>query len=162
MWLAGRGETLAGLWGAPGYTYIGYPTQTGSGSAYRVRSSLGVSGQCRDTDGARKFLHYCFSYLQGDTLPANFALLQAEMEAYLAGNRTGWWGEELKITPEDAERFYALLDSITVLAGLDAPLEEILQEEAAAFFAGGTSLEQTQKSIQSRASLYLLEQYGVQ
>ncbi len=162
MWLAGRGETLAGLWGAPGYTYIGYPTQTGSGSAYRVRSSLGVSGQCRDTDGAREFLHYCFSYLQGDTLPANFALLQAEMEAYLAGNRTGWWGEELKITPEDAEQFYALLDSITVLAGLDAPLEEILQEEAAAFFAGGTSLEQTQKSIQSRASLYLLEQYGVQ
>ena len=159
MWLSGRGETLAGLWGEPGYTYIGYPTQEGTGSAYRVLTSLGVSGQCRDMDGAREFLSYCFSYLQDDALPANFALLQAEMDEYLAGNRTGWWGEELKITPEDAEQFYALLDAITVLAGSDAPLGEILREEAAGYFADSVSLEQAQKNIQSRASVYLQEQY---
>lgn len=159
MWLSGRGETLAGLWGEPGYTYIGYPTQEGTGSAYRVLTSLGVSGQCRDMDGAREFLRCCFSYLQDDALPANFALLQAEMDEYIAGNRTGWWGEELKITPEDAEQFYALLNSITVLAGSDAPLGEILREEAAGYFADGVSLEQAQRNIQSRARVYLQEQY---
>ena len=52
-----------------------------------------------------------------------------------------------------------LLNSVTVLEGMDKPLEDILREEADAYFAGGCTAQQAAKNIQSRASLYLQEQY---
>ena len=73
--------------------------------------------------------------------------------------RTDWRGEIKQVSEADAEQFYTLLDSIAILEGLDAPLSEILSEEADAYFAGGCTAEQAAKNIQSRASLYLQEQY---
>ena len=77
----------------------------------------------------------------------------------IAGNRTDWRGEVKQISEADAEQFYTLLDSISVLEGLDAPLIDILSEEADIYFAGGCTAEQAAEKIQSRASLYLQEQY---
>ena len=51
------------------------------------------------------------------------------------------------------------LNSITVLEGMDKPLEDILCEEADIYFADGCTAQQAAKNIQSRASLYLQEQY---
>ena len=73
--------------------------------------------------------------------------------------RTDWRGEIKQVSEADAEQFYTLLDSIAILEGLDAPLSEILSEEADAYFAGGCTAEQAAKNIQSRASLYLQEKY---
>ena len=42
---------------------------------------------------------------------------------------------------------------------MDQALENILSEEADAYFAGATTAQQAAKIIQSRASLYLQEQY---
>lgn len=159
--LAGRSEYAETVWfGEPSYTYAGFPTENGSGSAYRILSSLSVSPQCRDLEGAKAFLLFCFSYLQEDVLPANYELLRSEMDAYMEGNRTDWRGEITRISQSDAKQFYDLLDTITLLEGLDEPLAEIMGEEAAAYFAGACSAEQAAKNIQSRASLYLQEQYG--
>ena len=47
-----------------GYTYAGFPAQSGSGSAYQVLSSLGLGQQCGDPDGAKAFFEFCFSYSQ--------------------------------------------------------------------------------------------------
>lgn len=159
--LAVRSESAKEIWfGEPDYTYIGFPTNgEGSGSAYRILSSLAVSPQCRDLTGAKAFLAYGFSYPQDVSLPANYELLQTEMDEYIAGNRTNWRGETQKISEADAGQFYTLLDSITVLEGPDAPLAEILFEEANVFFAGGCTAEEAARNIQSRASLYLQEQY---
>ena len=159
--LAGRSKSAEEYWfGTPDYTYIGYPTADSSvGSGYRVLSSLGVSPQCRDLDGAKAFLTFCFSYLQEDMLPANAELLRSELEAYRAGERTDWRGNVQELSQTDADQFCALLDETTVLEGLDPALEEILQEEAAVYFAGGCSVGQAAEHIQSRASLYLQEQY---
>lgn len=73
--------------------------------------------------------------------------------------RTDWRGEIKQVSEADAEQFYTLLDSIAILEGLDAPLSEILSEEADAYFAGGCTAKQAAKNIQSRASLYLQEKY---
>lgn len=160
--LAGRSDTAASDWfGEPGYTYIGYPTADGTGgSGYCIYSSLAVSPRCRDLDGAKAFLNFCFSYRQDDALPANNTLLHAEMEEYMAGSRKDWRGESMRISEADAAQFYALLESVTVLEGQDPPLAEILSEEAGAYFAGGCTAGQAAGNIQSRASLYLLEQQG--
>ena len=102
---------------------------------------------------------FCFSYLQEDMLPANAELLRSELEAYRAGERTDWRGNVQELSQTDADQFCALLDETTVLEGLDPALEEILQEEAAVYFAGGCSVGQAAEHIPSRASLYLQEQY---
>lgn len=78
----------------------------------------------------------------------------------MAGGRTDWRGDVEIISPADAEQFYDLLDSITILEGLDASLETILCEEASVYFSGGCTAEQAAKNIQSRANVYLSEQYG--
>lgn len=160
--LAGHSENAAEYWfGEPDYTYIGFPADgESSGSGYRVLTSLAVSPQCRSLDGAQAFLKYCFSYMQDDSLPASYALLRSEMDEYIAGNRTDWRGEVQRISETDAARFYALLESITMLESMDAPLAEILSEEANVYFAGGCTAEQAAKNIQSRASLYLQELYS--
>ena len=159
-WLAGRGEYYAKTWGEPGYTYAGFPVESGSGSAYNILTSLGLGPQCCDLDGAKAFCTFCFSYQQENKIPANSALLRAEMDDFMAGNRTDWYGEVELLGESDAAQFYALLESITVRTGQDRALEDILCEEAAAYFAGSISAEQASQNIQSRAGIYLQEQYG--
>lgn len=159
-WLAGRGEYYAKTWGEQGYTYAGFPVESGSGSAYNILTSLGLGPQCSDLDGAKAFFAFCFSYQQENRIPANSALLRAEMEDFMAGNRTDWYGEVELLGESDAAQFYALLETITVRTGQDRALEDILCEEAAGYFAGSISAEQAAQNIQSRAGIYLQEQYG--
>lgn len=110
-WLAGRGEYYAKTWGEQGYTYAGFPVESGSGSAYNILTSLGLGPQCSDLDGAKAFFAFCFSYQQENRIPANSALLRAEMEDFMAGNRTDWYGEVELLGESDAAQFYALLET---------------------------------------------------
>ena len=157
-WLASR-EDIAKTWfDGAGYTYAGYPVGEG-GSAYLVLTSLGVSTSCRSLDGAKAFLAYCFSGKQESGLPANMEVLREELAQYKAGNRTDWYGEVENISEADEAKFLELLSSVTVLEGMDQALENILSEEADTYFAGAATAQQAAKIIQSRASLYLQEQY---
>ena len=100
------------------------------------------------------FFEFCFSYSQDGALPASLQRLQSELAAYRAADSDGG---ERPVSETDAAQFYGLLNGITVLAGLDGQLTEILQEEAAGYFAGSMTAEQAAQNIQSRASLYLQE-----
>jgi hypothetical protein len=62
------------------------------------------------------------------------------------------------LTREQADRFLALLELAEVLPGSTTEIFEIVNAEAAVFFAGDRSAEDTAKVIQSRVSLYLSEQ----
>ena len=73
-------------------------------------------------------------------------------------NRTDWRGEVQQVSEADAAQFDALLHSVSILEGMDAPLAQILQEEASTCFAGTIGAEQAAENIQNRASLYLKEQ----
>ncbi len=157
-WLSGREDIAKEWFDGAGYTYAGYPVGSG-GSAYLVLTSLGVSASCRDMGGAKALLEYCFSCEQEGGLSANMDVLRKEFAQYKLGNRTDWYGNPETITDADEAKFMELLNSITVLEGMDKPLEDILREEADAYFAGGCTAQQAAKNIQSRASLYLQEQY---
>ena len=157
-WLASRGDIAKEWFDGAGYTYAGYPVGEG-GSAYLVLTSLGVSTSCQNLAGAKAFLAYCFSGKQESGLPANRKALREELAQYKLGNRTNWYGEPETISEADEEKFMELLGSVTVLEGMDKSLEDILSEEANAYFAGAATAEQTARTIQSRASLYLQEQY---
>ena len=157
-WLASREDIAKEWFDGAGYTYAGYPVGEG-GSAYLVLTSLGVSTSCQNLAGAKAFLAYCFSGKQESGLPANMEVLREELAQYKAGNRTDWYGEVENISEADEAKFLELLSSVTVLEGMDQALENILSEEADAYFAGATTAQQAAKIIQSRASLYLQEQY---
>ena len=157
-WLASRGDIAKTWFDGAGYTYAGYPVGSG-GSAYLVLASLGVSTSCQNRAGAKAFLAYCFSGKQESGLPANRKALREELAQYKLGNRTNWYGEPETISEADEEKFMELLGSVTVLEGMEKSLEDILSEEANAYFAGAATAEQTARTIQSRASLYLQEQY---
>ena len=59
------------------------------------------------------------------------------------------------------EQLYALLDSTNkAFIAADKPLVEIITGEAAAYFHGDRSLEETVRVIQSRAGIYVAERYG--
>ena len=73
---------------------------------------------------------------------------------------TGFF-EDIYLTDGQLEQLYALLNSTTrAYTAADKPLVEIITGEAAAYFQGDRSLEETVRLIQSRASLYVGEKYG--
>lgn len=63
------------------------------------------------------------------------------------------------LAPNEAqmERFWDLYNAIDSVAGNDAEIMEIILEEAAPYFAGDKSLDETADLIQSRVSLYVNE-----
>lgn len=150
--ICGKEEDLAEFWGAPGYTYIGYPTSAGSGSSCEIDISLGISPQCR-----KEFLLYAFSRILNDSFPGNVELLRSEPAAYRTGERFDWDGEVPVLDQADEDKLWGLLNSITLPGSMGSTLEAILRGETAKYFAGDCTVEQAAQRIQTRASLYLSE-----
>lgn len=61
------------------------------------------------------------------------------------------------VSQEEYDQIMALYNSIDRMTGSDEALCELVEERAAAYFAGDRSLEETVKLIQSAAGLYLSE-----
>lgn len=75
-----------------------------------------------------------------------------------------WFGDPIvmaayQMPPNEAqmERFWRLYDSIDRMSGDDRILQDIILEQAAPYFAGDKSLEETADLIQRRAQLYVNE-----
>ena len=64
------------------------------------------------------------------------------------------------MTQSDADKLYAFLDSIETLTYYDEAVNEIILDEASAFFAGKRSAAECAGLIQDRVSTYVAEQYG--
>ena len=142
-----------------GYTYAGIPNDDTCGTMMSITLSLGVSGSCRNEAGAAEFLTFCRGYeLRG--IPADMLRLQAEIDAQKATGQEDDLDVRNVISPEDAEKFYALLEQKPVLENQDDALVDILCEEAAPYFAGDCDEQTAAKAMQARTKLLLLEQAG--
>lgn len=158
--IAGMENYAANWFGSNGYIYVGVPNDVSSGSAYGLTTSIGISMQCRDTAGAMEFVDFCFDYFgdNSETFPASNVKLHERMELYIAGEQRNWLGETVVVSEADAAQFFDMLSRITVLKKNDSAVLQIIKEEAAAYFSNQVSDEQAAESIQSRVSLYLMEQ----
>ena len=142
-----------------GYTYAGIPNEDTCGTMMSITLSLGVSGLCRNEAGAAEFLTFCRGYeLRG--IPADMLRLQAEIDAQKATGQEDDLDVRNVISPEDAEKFYALLEQKPVLKNQDDALVDILCEEAAPYFAGDVDEKTAAQAMQARTKLLLLEQAG--
>ncbi|MEG2383702.1 MAG: hypothetical protein RSB39_08950, partial [Oscillospiraceae bacterium] len=62
------------------------------------------------------------------------------------------------ITQEEADQIRALIDSVEKTGIYDESIMGIIKEEAALFFKGEKTVEQTAEMVQSRMSIYVNEQ----
>ena len=169
-----------GYFGEP-VTLIGYPTEEGNGAAVIANSQYAIAAKSSNKEGAWEFLRY---YLTEDyqtnedemswQLPVYKDALLDKLEK--AQERPYWedengnkeyydqyfWmnGQEFILEPlskEEADNLYEYICSVNMAYSYDENLYVIVEEEAAAYFAGQKSVEEVVEIIQSRAQIYINE-----
>ena len=79
-------------------------------------------------------------------------------------SRGGWSTEDGEVheiyamTQEQADQLRTVIDSVDSVMEQNSAIFDIVNEQAAAFFAGQKSAEEVARLIQSRASIYVNEQ----
>ena len=132
--------------------YYAYPSDYDSGCQLDFNRLLSINTKSEQKAGAWAFLSYLLSesYQQSmNYLPVSDTVLQEQFAQLLA---------QEKITQEDIDTFYALVDHAQKPDYPTEPIEKIIQEEMAAYIDGAIDEKTTAERIQSRAGLYLMEQ----
>ena len=144
-----------------GRRIVGFPTDEGNGCTLRPLLRVAVGATTDKLEGMEAFLDYCFSpagqraLILGTGFPALQSELAAAVDDAVAGDSQLMLGGSLDRADGDA-----LLELVEATEGthvFDYTIESIIKEEAAAFFAGDKTAQETADLIQSRVSLYLGE-----
>lgn len=139
---------------------------SGLGTAFFMEHSFAISNASAHKDGAWQFIEYVLSAdlsKQEFSWPVSSAGLERLIERACTVGL--WLDEQHGCQTLSASNAALLRDFFAQSAGAGAggrhpALIQIMQEEAAKYFAGDKSLDETAAVTQSRARLYLAEQYG--
>lgn len=132
--------------------YYAYPSDYDGGCQLEFGSLLSINSQSEQEAGAWAFLSYLLSdaYQQSVySLPVSDAVLQEQFAQLLA---------EETVTQADIDTFYALVDHAQKADYPTESIEQIIEEEMAAYLDGAVDEKTAAERIQSRAGLYLMEQ----
>ena len=132
--------------------YYAYPSDHDGGCQLEFGSLLSINTQSEQKSGAWAFLSYLLSdacQQSVNYLPVSDTVLQEQFAQLLA---------EETVTQEDIDTFYTLVDHAQKLDYPTEPIEQIIEEEMAAYLDGVIDEKTTAERIQSRAGLYLMEQ----
>ena len=132
--------------------YYAYPSDYDGGCQLNFSSMLSINTQSEQKVGAWAFLSYLLSSAYQQTvpyLPVSDAVLQEQFKQLLT---------EETVTQADIDTFYTLVDHAQKLDYPTEPIEQIIEEETAAYLDGVIDEKTTAERIQSRAGLYLMEQ----
>ena len=168
---------VEGLFGED-VAYVGYPTDSGCGSAIYFYGSVAISAKSKNQDGAWEFVKTFWTDEYQDTIeygiPASmskFDELAAEAmkrpsyesdgETYYYDNTYYIGSQEIVLDPltqDQVDEFKSFISGINMLEGsIPDDIISIIQEEAEPFFQGQKSVDDVTPIIQSRASIYLKE-----
>ena len=132
--------------------YYAYPSDYDGGCQLEFGSLLSINTQSEQKSGAWAFLSYLLSdacQQSVNYLPVSDTVLQEQFAQLLA---------EETVTQEDIDTFYTLVDHAQKPDYPTEPIEQIIEEEMTAYLDGAIDEKTTAERIQSRASLYLMEQ----
>lgn len=158
-------------------TMIGFPSSDGDGSVLVPRNEFAMSSKSKNKEGAWKFLRtFITEEYQSDIYGFTLSIKQLKERAKQAmekpyyededGNREEYddiayiGGVEIVIDPmtqQEVDDFLNQLYSFRQIPRYDEALNQIISEEAAAYFAGQKSAEDVARIIQSRAQIYVNE-----
>ena len=157
---------------------IGFPATNGNGVAMTPTIRLGMSAKSEVQDGVWAFFKFLlsdsFQYKVGDVPMMQNALDRiiekwvSEMDGEKALGLVGVMdGQRFNTTiplatldDNKKERAIQVIQSIDCVNEYDSNLFDIIWQEVNAYLGGGKTAEQAAATIQSRASLYMAEQYG--
>lgn len=169
-------------------TFIGFPTTDGSvGCVMGMNESYAMSSACKNKDAAWEFIRGFLTEEYQENiyaLPTNMNAfekqLERAMEVEYEQDANGNYildenGEKIPVsrgmvydgmtykeiyatTPEQAQQLRDAIAAATKLIDFDQSIIDIVTEQAAPFFAGQKSAEETAKLIQSKANIYVNEQ----
>lgn len=140
---------------AAGKTMIGYPGAVGNGMCLTFQQCMSITASAKHPDAAWQFLRM---FLSDDVQKqaGMFSPLRASVYQDLENNAVKNNPDE--VTQEEYAEAIAMPYHAGCVMVYDDPAAEIALEEAAAFFAGDQTAEDTASVIQSRVSIYLGEQ----
>lgn len=144
-------------------SYIGWPTADGScGSVVNLSGAISAFAATASPEGCWEFIKYAVTHdadgmFAGFGSPVYLPLLQKSVEEW---NVDPLLIPELKITDEDMTVYLDAVNDAPAMAYRDEAVMNIIQEECAPLLRGEGTAADAAKRIQSRASLYMTEQYG--
>ncbi|MCR5227971.1 MAG: extracellular solute-binding protein [Eubacterium sp.] len=164
-------------------SFKGYPDQNGEGLSFSYDGVVAMSSKCADKDAAWEFMKQFMSeeyqsknYQDFYCVPIREDVYEAYIQSlscteqgkdkygndiYPREDQTyGMDGLEIKmepITADDEKDFRALVDAATGYVEYDNSVNEIVEEEAEAYFKGDKSLDETCTIIQNRVTTYVNE-----
>ncbi len=161
--------------------FKGFPSDEKNGNVASFDSGISMTTSCKEKEGAWQFMRSILSDEYQENLGWNFPIMQKAFDKRLEkemvqeyytdgdGNKVpvshggmsmgdGPMIEFYAITKEEAEQIKALINSVENTAVYDESVLNIINEEAAFFFAGEKTVDQTAEVIQSRMNIYINEQ----
>ncbi len=167
-------------------TFTGYPTLDGNGNIAQANSEIGILDKSANKDGAWEFVKFVLSEGEQDSFEWSFPIRKSSLDKMLvkatksqdledeslseSGEATvssAYGGiitedgidiELGNITEEEVEIIKNLINSTKHNSHYDDKVLEIIEDEAAAYFAGTKSVDDVAGAIQSRAQVYVNEQ----
>lgn len=141
--------------------FMGAPAgESSNGSAFSIEIKAAISATSDKKDIAWQFLQTSFS----TKLPIDFGLptSTARLDAYFEQAYNGELNSygEITLTPYLKEQLYETCANTRNIKYRYSAILEIVTEEAAKFFNGQVTAEEAAKATQSRATIYVAEQYG--
>ncbi len=169
-------------------TYIGYPTNSGTGSVLNLQTGFAMSSSCKNKEAAWEFLRILFTEEYQSKLyylPSNINVYNDQLEEAMTiqyskdadgnyilneeGDRIpiimdswvmsdGRVYEHYAMTQEQADKVWELITTTTKRYDYNESIQEIVMEQAEAYFSGQKSVEEVARLIQSKANIYVNEQ----
>lgn len=139
--------------------YIGLPGQKGGGSY------ISPAGLCFSMLSTSRHKEAAWDLIRQALLPAcqdklapfGFPVVANSLDAVI---ESAVEDDETAFTEADAEKLKELLKSIDIVFYQDRGLKALMAQDLDSFFAGQYSLDEALDLIQSKANIYLAEQYG--
>lgn len=158
-------------------TFIGFPTQTGIGSAIGADTQYAISAKSANKEAAWEFMRYYFTdeyQKEVYSMPLSKKIWKEKAQTATKkpfyedenGNKveqdyTTWMGDtEIILQPmtqEEVDKIYNFVASIDQIYYYNESIMNIINEDAAAFFEGQKSAKEVADIIQSRIQIYVNE-----
>lgn len=159
------------------YVVAGFPETQGTGSyflklgsspnAWRGTSGentrIGIMAASGNQTGAWRFVRAMMEGASDMDLRMGIPVFKESFERALADQISDDFDERFQIgylTAENAEELRQQVFNTTKLVDTDEGLIRILKDEINRYFGGQVTADEAAKTIQSRASIYVSEQYG--
>ena len=142
-------------------SYIGWPTVDGSvGSNAALYGDIGAFVSTASPDGCWEFIKFAVTREAVSTYEYYGSPVYAPLMREQVAKRNEDGGKYTTATQEDVAAYIAAANACPAMAYRDESVMDIIERECAPMFAGDITPEDAARNIQSRVSLYMVEQYS--